>query len=102
MKVDTIWIGEYAVKLTEKNNNSTQGNMTVKREKKTVVYDINARTAYDDNSRYSLNSELGETTAPKPPESGGAVAVMTYWYGGEKRYFKVPKILRRYAPVAYP
>ncbi len=102
MTADTLWIGDYAVKLTEKTNGKADGNMRVKRGKKTVQYEINASTHHDDNERYRVSVKPAETIANKPPVSNGAVAIIAYWYGGEKRYYEIPKILHRLAPVAYP
>ena len=102
MTADTLWIGDYAVKLTEKINNKADGNMTVKRGGKTILYGINAGTHYDDNEKYLVSVTPAETIAPKPPDNHDAVATLAYWYGGNRRYFAVPKILHRLAPVAYP
>jgi hypothetical protein len=102
MIADTLWIGDYAVKLTERISNNSNGNMTVKSMGKAVRYEINAGTHYDDNERYMVSIKPTETIAPTPPNNHGAVATLAYWYGGERRYFAVLKILRRLAPVAYP
>jgi hypothetical protein len=102
MIADTLWIGDYAVKLTERVGNNNTCNMTVKRSGKTVQFEINAGTHYDDNEKYIASIKPTETIAPKPPNSHGAVATLAYWYGGERRYFAVPKILHRFAPLAYP
>ncbi len=102
MIIDTLWIGDYAVKLTEKTSNNSTGNMTIERTGKAVRYEINAGTHYDDNEKYMVSLKPTETMASKPPNSHSAVATIAYWYAGKRRYFAIPKILRRLAPVAYP
>lgn len=102
MIADTLWIGDYAVKLIEKNKNNAAGNMTVKRGGKTIQYEIYASTHYDDNEKYIASTIPTETIAPKPSYNHGAVATIAYWYGGKRLHFAVPKILHKLAPVAYP
>jgi hypothetical protein len=102
MIVDTLWIGDYAVKLTEKTNGKADGNMTVKRGGKTIQYEINAGTYYDDNERYLVSIKPTRIKDAKLPVNNDAVATVAYWYKGKRCYFEVPEILHILKPVVYP
>lgn len=101
MEVDTIWIGDYAVKLMERTENNKTGNVSVKRGLRTAKYYITVSTYFDNNNSILENSTKNGITN-RPPSSKVAAAVITYGYGGKRRYFAVPKILLKKAPLAYP
>jgi hypothetical protein len=99
---DTLWIGNYAIKLTERNAASADGNLIITRSNKTVKFDITASTHYDDNALHTITPVSVARSVPAPPPQCAGVATLVYTYGNKRKYFVVPRIHHKYAPVAYP
>ncbi len=101
---DTVWIGKTPYPVITDNNN--QYNVNTKRVagKRGVQFSIAVGVARDDYAEQLPTPGNNEKKAPKPvpPVRYKGVALLSYKYRGEERYFEINKIFTRYPPVNYP
>lgn len=96
LRPDTIWVGQDAILLNE----DPPSNIKRTRKGDTVRFDIRANIHKDDyQNRYSLGEQQKEVP---PPMSYKGVALLSYKYKGQQKYFVVTKIMQTMEPLAYP
>jgi len=93
---DILWIGQDAVSL---NENSSL-NVKMSRKGDMVRFDINANIQKNDNS-YGYYPKENKEEAQSPMKYRG-VALLSYKYNKEQKYFVINRIMMTMEPIAYP
>ncbi len=103
-KLDKIWIGDIPFNLVIIDSAELYGN--VKRTKRTNSweYTITVGTSHDEyaEKNFPKNSNEKKEKQPKPPIKYSGVALISYHYKGEEKYFIINKILKEFEPINYP
>jgi hypothetical protein len=104
VKPDTIWIGSQPVPVILSDSLFSQSANTKRIKKKnSVQFEIQAGTFFDDYQyKHMLPGDTLKKAAVHPPYLYKGIALLSYIYNGNKKYFEIDKIMRRGQPVAYP
>ncbi len=100
---DTIWIGNDPVPILITEGNYAQNvNTKATKTKKGIRFEINAGTAHDDYADRYAPYGKEPRKEPPPPIKYSGVALLSYQYKGNQKYFTISKITNSLPPVNYP
>ncbi len=103
---DTLWIGNKCIPLVIKSVPGVAYNFIRTVEGKKVIITLFGGTSYADDQKppllYPSAPKPPEIIKPSPPFKYGGVALISYKFNGEEKYFIVDKIMSHGQPVNYP
>ena len=103
---DTLWIGNKCIVMVNKTVPGVAFTFTRTIKKGKVTVSAYGGTSYLDDKKPQLESTESKKVAgilkPSPPFKYGGVALLSYKFKGEQKYFEIDRIITQGKPVNYP